>query len=128
MKGESRPCLDRRRRWHDALPRSGLATADAVERDGGPGRSGLPDIPLPGEPAPNSKRVRDRVTIGVYGGHGRDRRRRASAQMFTAEVRREAMGISWMTGAELSQAIPPAYTEFIGSLLRNFLASREAGA
>lgn len=28
--------------------------------------------------------------------------------------RRQAMGIDWMTTAELDQAIPPAYTEFIG--------------
>ena len=31
------------------------------------------------------------------------------------------MGIDWMTQAELAQAIPPAYTEFIGLQLRGFL-------
>lgn len=29
-------------------------------------------------------------------------------------VMRDAMGINWMTKAELREAIPPAYTEFIG--------------
>lgn len=38
---------------------------------------------------------------------------------------RDAMGIDWMTGAELSQAIPPAYTEFIGAQLMNALEARE---
>ena len=52
--------------------------------------------------------------IGVYGGHGRDRRRAMNTQDFSTAARRRAMGIDWMTGAELSQAIPPAYTEFIG--------------
>lgn len=55
--------------------------------------------------------------IGVYGGHGRDRRRTVNTQDFSTEARREAMGIDWMTGAELSQAIPPAYTRFIGEQL-----------
>lgn len=55
--------------------------------------------------------------IGVYGGHGRDRRRTVNTQDFSTEQRREAMGIDWMTGAELSQAIPPAYTEWIGRQL-----------
>jgi DNA (cytosine-5)-methyltransferase 1 len=58
-------------------------------------------------------RIKPRV-IGVYGGHGRDKRRKANTQDFSVEQRREAMGIDWMTGAELSQAIPPAYTEWLG--------------
>jgi len=33
------------------------------------------------------------------------------------ELRKRAMGIDWMTNKELSQAIPPAYTEHIGKQL-----------
>jgi DNA (cytosine-5)-methyltransferase 1 len=65
---------------------------------------------------PCAHRRKSRV-IGVYGGHGRDRRRTVNTQDFTAEQIREAMGIDWMTGAELSQAIPPAYTEWLGTQL-----------
>lgn len=51
-------------------------------------------------------------TIGVYGNFGgnstRDRIR-----FFSTQDGRDAMDIQWMTGKELSQAVPPAYTEFI---------------
>ena len=64
-----------------------------------------------------------RRVIGVYGGHGRDRRRIANTQNYSTADRRTAMGIDWMTGAELSQAIPPAYTEWIGRRVMATLAN-----
>lgn len=76
--------------------------------------------------------------IGVYGGHGRDRRRvitvvgnsggksvRDGIRQFSVAERREAMQIDWMTMAELSQAIPPVYTEFIGrQIVQHFQRDR----
>ena len=38
------------------------------------------------------------------------------------EELRKCMGIDWMNRKELSQAIPPAYTEFIGQRLYEFAA------
>lgn len=36
---------------------------------------------------------------------------------FKVDDAQQAMGIAWMTGEELSQAVPPVYTEFIGKYL-----------
>ncbi len=79
------------------------------------------------------------ATIGVYGGHVRNRKRAevigvygndARGSMNSRDARknrgladftladgREAMGIDWMTQEGLSQSIPPAYTRFLGARL-----------
>lgn len=63
----------------------------------------------------------DRPVIGVYGGHAR-RRAASAGGRGTRDVwegghktaASEALGIDWMTLSELSEAIPPAYSEHIG--------------
>jgi DNA (cytosine-5)-methyltransferase 1 len=66
--------------------------------------------------------------IGVYGGHARKRAATAGGRG-TKDVwegghkaaASEALGINWMTLAEMSEAIPPAYAEYIGYLAINFI-------
>ena len=41
---------------------------------------------------------------------------------------RLGMGIDWMTKAELNEAIPPAYTEFIGAQLLSHISQTEMAA
>lgn len=58
-----------------------------------------------------------RPTIGVYGHGGNSTKHR----MAYADEAREALDIDWMNRDEMSDAIPPAYTKFIGE---QFLAQR----
>lgn len=61
------------------------------------------------------------ATIGVWGHAGGSSNRDGLIQ-FGKQDRRDAMGIDWMTVDELSEAIPPAYTEYIGNHLLAHLA------
>lgn len=98
----------------------GLGAEDAELR-----RHRLFEMSHPPTLTPQCEHRRPRV-IGVYGGHGRDRRRTHNTQDFSTAARAEAMGIDWMTGAELSQAIPPAYTEWLGRHLIAHLELEDA--
>ena len=57
------------------------------------------------------------LSIGVYGNGTNKWHREKLGRNITAEEQREAMGIDWMPRKWLSQAIPPAYTEWIGRRL-----------
>lgn len=45
----------------------------------------------------------------------------------TVKNKRDAMGVPWMTGAEANEAIPPAYTEWVGAQLVRSLALSPLG-
>ena len=69
--------------------------------------------------APHRHRVGDEHPVPVTGGRLSKalRAERPWRENVTADEARAAMGIDWMTRDELSEAIPPAYTEHIGRLL-----------
>jgi DNA (cytosine-5)-methyltransferase 1 len=66
-----------------------------------------------------------RRSVGVYGNPGGSSAR-DGITFGSVEDWREAMGIDWMNREELREAIPPAFTEFIGHQLIQALRHREA--
>ncbi len=78
----------------------------------------------------------ENATIGVYGRSVWDsslpgtRRKdgRARPDSVSVEVGRAAMGIGWMSQEDLAQAIPPAYTEFVGKQMLATLSQMEVAA
>ncbi|WP_213228113.1 DNA cytosine methyltransferase [Caballeronia sp. NK8] len=77
----------------------------------------------------------DGPVIGVYGGHAR-RRSAKHGGRGTKDVwpnghkaaMAEAMQITWANTAEMSEAIPPAYTEWIGRRLYQVVCDRREAA
>ncbi len=71
---------------------------------------------------PDCKPYHKKYPIAVYGDHPeRDSRSPGTGgrinRAHTLAMGREAMGIDWMNWKELTQSIPPAYTEYIGRQL-----------
>lgn len=60
-------------------------------------------------PATNRTNLRSTVEVGAYRCH---------------KLAPAAMGISWMSNDELSEAIPPAFTRFVGDQLAGYLRAR----
>lgn len=78
--------------------------------------------------APKDRYVDFQPVIGVYGGHARNRSKewggRGTVDFEGAsqkELASKAMGINWMTLAELSEAIPPAYSKHIGEAALTYI-------
>ncbi|QKS15708.1 DNA cytosine methyltransferase [Curtobacterium sp. Csp2] len=60
-------------------------------------------------PASNRTNLRSTVEVGVW--------------RIPLEVQQQAMGMDWTTLRELSEAVPPAYTRYLGHQLISFLAT-----
>jgi DNA (cytosine-5)-methyltransferase 1 len=69
-----------------------------------------------------------KLSIGVYGNGTPQWHRKKLGRNVLADEWREAMDCPWMVKSELSQAIPPAYTEHIGSYLMAEVKRRAAVA
>lgn len=64
--------------------------------------------------------------IAVYGDHPEDSKRDNLNRARTLSEGQAAMDIDWMPWAQLTQAIPPAYTELIGHQLKQHVRAAAA--
>jgi DNA (cytosine-5)-methyltransferase 1 len=86
-------------------------------------------VPVWGDGRPTRQEVRKaRRAIAVYGDHPQEPGNKPNNvnRARTLAEGQEAMGIDWMDWRTLTQAIPPAYTRFIGEQLMAHLGLREA--
>lgn len=67
----------------------------------------------------NSRRVR-RLPVLISGTTSRAYKNGGRFE-FTADECRDASGLTWMTRKEMDEAIPPAYTQFVGGWLMRYL-------
>ncbi len=86
------------------------------------------NLPLVGTPCWHDRQAPPVAVYGSYGQRsGRNRTVEGEASPGT-EAAREAMGIDWMPWPNLTQAIPPAYTHWIGvQLIRHRQADASPG-
>ena len=78
-------------------------------------------------PVDNTYRSRRRRAMSVTGNPAQTNTiRNTVRETFSTDDARAAMGIDWMPMKYLSQAIPPAYAEFLGREAMAFLAERKA--
>ncbi len=95
-------------------------------------RRRLFECSFPVSPPPCTCASDPRPVIGIYGGHAR-RRAASAGGRGTKDIwigghkaaASEALGITWATLAEMSEAIPPAYSEYLG---RQWLSQQRKAA
>lgn len=67
--------------------------------------------------APTCNHAAQSHVVAVYG-HSGGSSKRDGLKFDGVKEWKEAIGIDWMTGAELAEAIPPAYTEYIARFIK----------
>jgi DNA (cytosine-5)-methyltransferase 1 len=88
-------------------------------------RHDAPTLTVAGHRNPtSSRRIR---SIPVFG-HGVPGNRPDLRGPGYQKASREVMGIDWMTRDELNEAIPPVFTEYVGTHLMNYLRAQERQA